>query len=114
VWTVGFESVFSWRGGDFEIGCESSSTTWDVDCGEIQGTRIRNSLDNKEGRAVAEEDICEGARVDASATEFTIGQRQGSGGSRDTSYISLEPCFKKVLALNSLKVSVIVVAIGAF
>ena len=48
---------------------------WVVDCGEIQGTRRCNSLDSKEGRAVAE-DICEGARVDASATEFTIGRRQ--------------------------------------
>ena len=72
VWTVGFDSSFSWR-GDFEIGWESSSTVWVVDCGEIQGTRICNILDSKEGRAVAE-DICEGARVDASATEFTIGR----------------------------------------
>lgn len=37
--SVGFESNFSWRGGDFEIGVESSSTMWDVDCWEIQGTR---------------------------------------------------------------------------
>ena len=70
--TVGFESSFSWR-GDFKIGWESSSTIWVVGCGEIQGTRICNILDSKEGRTVAE-DIWEGVRVDASATEFTIGR----------------------------------------
>ena len=46
---------------------------WVVDFGEIQGIKICNSLDSMEGRAVAE-DIWEGARVDASATEFTIGR----------------------------------------